>query len=150
MARLDLGEQHEGRRPGHRGTRLRVGPRRGVGAMTHGRADDLVVRRVEVDLVDPVAVPVVGAQHGRGRVGELRIGLEPRGADQAADLVEFRLVPCRAERPDRFGERQIGAVLVEAGPGRRLVGDLMGGVRRGSLRPEAGRGCGDGHLGDPV
>lgn len=83
---------------------------------------------------------------GRG-MGELRVELEPSGADQGADPVQFRFVPGRPEGADGLGERQVGAVLVEVHPGRCLVGDLVGEVRRGGPRPRVGPVLGDGHGG---
>ncbi len=82
VAGFDLCEEHE-----HRGARdvragLRVGPRRGVGAAREGVAEDAVVGRVVLDLVEPEAPPVVRIRHRRVEVRELRVPLERFRADE--------------------------------------------------------------------
>ena len=65
-------------------TRPVVGPRRGVHAVTDGRAHQFVVGGVVFDLVDAVAVAVVGVQDGLIAVGELTPALRLRSLPDSA------------------------------------------------------------------
>ena len=92
----------------------RAGARRSPRAPRAGPADgdvhQRVPGRVEVDLVDPVAVPVVGAQHGRVRVGldapALRL-LRAGPAAEGGQAVEG-LRPRRTAAPPRPARRRPG------------------------------------------
>jgi hypothetical protein len=89
-------------------------------------AHQLVPGGVELDLVDPVAVAVVGAQLRRVLVGQPAPFLRPLAAGQAAQLGE------RGERgvvrvpPGRLDEDGVTRDRVVADQRRNLVGDLVG------------------------
>ena len=61
MARVGLRPDVEAGGPRHMGARAIVGPGGGVQPVLDRGAQQLVVARVVVDLVEPVAVAVVGA-----------------------------------------------------------------------------------------
>ena len=71
-------------------------------------AHDAVVRRVELDVVDPVAPPVVRLQLRRDRVRQIGVMLEIRAADEPADPLEFGGIRLRGERAYRIDEGDIG------------------------------------------
>ena len=92
-----------------------------------GRHQLVVVREV-VDLVDPVAVPVVGAQDGRVLVGEPALLLRLLAAGQRAELAHLVLGPAGALAVQALEQgRVVGSVVTDER--RRLVGDLVGGHR---------------------
>ncbi len=70
VAGLGLGPDEELGRPGHVRAGPLVGPGRGVQAVPDRGGHQLVPGRMEVDLVDPVAARVVGAQHRLVHVGQ--------------------------------------------------------------------------------
>jgi len=81
VARLDLREQHEGR--GTRSVRAwsRICPGRRVRARCHRLLDDVMIRRVILDLVDAIAKSVVSVQLRLDSIGALGILLEFGRAD---------------------------------------------------------------------
>ena len=79
-----------------------VGPRGGVQAVADRHRHQLVVGGVVLDLVDAVAVAVVGAQHRLVAIGELTPALRLRAARQRAefgDLVEAPLAALADRAP---------------------------------------------------
>ena len=124
VPRLGAAPQVELRGPGHVRTRAGVPPRRGVHPGADGHVHQLVPGRVELDLVDAVAEPVVGAQHGRVLVGQPAPVLRLGGAGAAADLADLRLRPAGALAAQRV---QHGRVVGYVVPGQRrgLVEDLV-------------------------
>ena len=78
----------------HVRARTVVGPRCGVQSVPDGHLHQLVVRRVVLDLVDPVSVPVVGVQHRAVAVGQLTPALRGRATrdrTEFGDLVDTPL-----------------------------------------------------------
>ena len=89
------------------GARAVVGPRRGVQAVADGDRHQLVVGGVVFDLVDAVAVAVVGVQDRLVAVGQFAPALRLRAARQRAefgDLVEAPLPPSRISASVSTGE----------------------------------------------
>ena len=145
MTGLDLREQHEGRRTRDVRPRPRMRPRRGVRSRPHRLAEDAVIGRVVLHLVDAVAPPVEGAELRLVDVGALRIPLEPIAADEQAGRGELGARPSGIVPLDRFAEREVRRELVDADARRRLVGHAVGAhagppsVRRtGATLPAAG------------
>src|SRR5204862_7261406 len=84
----------------------------------------LVVRRVVLDLVDPVAVAVMGAQDRLVAIGELAPALRLPAAGQRpefGDLVEAPLAALADQRLGQYG-RCRGVVVLQR---RYLIGDDM-------------------------
>ena len=105
-------------------TRPVVGPRRGVQAVLDRGAHQLVVGGVVLDLVDTVAVAIVGVQYGPVAVGQLAPPLRLRRAGYRADrghLVEAPLPAFADQRLDEY-RRGCRVVLLQR---RDLVGDDM-------------------------
>ncbi len=128
VARLCLGPYVELRGPGHVGARPLVRPRCRVQPVADRGLHQGVPGGVELDLVDPVAVPVVAAQHRRVLVGQPGLLLRVRAAGQVPKLVQFPGGPPGAFPLDRLQQGRIGGHVV-AGQRRHLVADLMGSVR---------------------
>jgi hypothetical protein len=125
MPRLDLRPDEQPGRPGHVCSGPVVGPRRSGQAFPDGDPHQLVPGRVELDLVDPVPEPVVGAQPRLVPVGVggplLRLG----GAGELPEPVQVTDGPRRTLPRDPGEQRGIGGDVV-VDQGRRLVENLMG------------------------
>ena len=86
------------------GARPVVGPRRGVQAVADGHLHQLVVGGVVLDLVDAMAVAVMGVQDRLVAVGELAPALRLRTAGQRAELGDLVEAPLPAFALQRLGE----------------------------------------------
>ena len=125
-ARFGLGEAHEGRCAGDVGAGLRLAPGEGVELVRDAEPHQLVPGGVELGLVDPVAVAVVGAELRRVLVGEPP-ELDHVGA--AGDLADRRDLldgPVGALPADCLTHHRVGGEDVVVGQRRGLVGDLVG------------------------
>ena len=128
---LGLAPHVELRRAGHVRARLAGRPRGRVQAVRDRHRHQGVPGRMVVDLVDPVAVPVVRPEPGDVLVGEPGLLLGLLGASQGAELVQLGkhgaglLAVQRLEQP---------RVLRHVVPGERrdLVEHLMRNVRSGA------------------
>src|SRR6202042_979767 len=101
-----------------------VGPRRGVQSVLDRDPHQLVVGRVVFDLVDAVAIAVVGAQDGPVALGQLAPALGLPGAGNGADrghLVQAPLTAFADQRLDKDRGRCRVVLLQE----RDLVDDGM-------------------------
>src|ERR1019366_9410949 len=87
----------------------------------------LVPRGVEFHLVDPVAEPVVGAQHGRVLIGKPGLALRLRQSRQQAELAHL-------------GHSPAGALPLQRGQQRRIAGHVVPGQRRGLIDDLVGKG----------
>ena len=121
---LGLGEAHEGGAAGDVGAGPRVAPGGAVQLVFHRGPEQLVPGGVELDLVDAVAVAVVGLQLRPVLVGEpsqlLRLGRAGELADRGDPLASPSRRP--RGRPPRPATR-VGLEDVVVGQRRRLVGD---------------------------
>ena len=129
-AGLGLGEAHEGGRAGDVGSRLRLAPGQRMGAVGDVHLHQLVPRRVELDLVDPVAEAVVGAELGRVLVrhpAELDRRRPPGDLADGPDRVDRKVA---ALAGDGLDERPVRLEDVVVGERRRLVGHRVGRVGR--------------------
>ena len=88
------------------GARPVVGPRRGVQAVTDRHRHELVVGGVVLDLVDAVAVAVVGVQDRLIAVGQLAPALRLRAAGECAELGDLVEAPLTALADQRLGEHR--------------------------------------------
>src|ERR1700686_5850569 len=89
---------------------------------------ELVPSGVEIDLVDAVAIAVVGAQYRLVLVGESppEILRPTPPSDQLAERGGALLGPPAALAPQRLNEREVGGEDVDALQGRGLVEDFVG------------------------
>ncbi len=111
--------------PGDMRSRLGARPRGRMQAMADCSCHELMPGWMEVDLVYPVAVPVVGTQHGRVLVGLPR-ELDNLGrAGHQAERVQFWDHPGRAVLGDS-GQQRLICRDIMAGQRRDLISDLMG------------------------
>ncbi len=125
---LDLTPDQQSRGPSELGQAGGVrGPRRPGQAVAHRGVHQAVPRRVELDLVDAPAVPVVRAQDRRVLVGQPppveglgRPGDLPKSVQRA--LVDEAL----AVLSDCVPQRPVGRIQVEAVQGWRLVRHVVG------------------------
>jgi len=90
---------------------------------------------VELDLVDTVAVAIVGAQLRPVLVCQPAQRLRVPAAGVSADRGDPLLGPLRALATDRLDQRPIGLVDVVVDQGGRLVEDLVG-LLRAWVRPK--------------
>ena len=81
-----------------------VCPRRGVQAVADRDRHQLVVRRVVLDLVDAVAVAVVGAQDRLVAVGELAPALRLPAAGERPEFGDLVEAPLAALADQRLGQ----------------------------------------------
>jgi hypothetical protein len=88
---------------------------------------------MELDLVDPMPVPVVGDQPGLEPVGLVRPALRFRGAGQLPEPVQVADGPGRALARHAGQQRGIGRDVV-VDQGRGLVEHLVGRHTRKSTR----------------
>ena len=93
--------------------------------MLDRHAQQLVPGGVELDLVDAVAVAVVGAELRRVLVGEGAEALGALAAGQRADRGDPLLGPVGALAAHRLDQRPVGLEEVVVDQRRRLVGDLV-------------------------
>src|SRR4029077_8441536 len=140
-AALGLHQEGEHRGAGDVGARARFAPGRRVQALVDADPHQFVPGAVELDLVDTVAVAVVGAQLGllfvRLEAPADRLG----GAADGAQLARLLLGPAGALALQRLGQDAIGVEGVVVLQRRRLVEDLMGAARlalRRGHRPNCG------------
>ena len=112
---FDLPEQHEQRRPGDVRPRLLGHPRQRLHVRLQTEAQQRVPGRVELDLVDPLAVAVVRAEHRRMLVREPP-PLERLPAQHASERGDARLERAAALTLESLGERP---VLRRTGRSRR-------------------------------
>ena len=94
---------------------------------TEGKPHQLVVRGVIVNLVEPVAVAVVGAQFGRMTVGIAREDLHLLAAHECAEFLRARRDPFRTVARDRVAEHGVFFPGIEPGSRRRLIQVVHGG-----------------------
>ncbi|ESU47873.1 hypothetical protein P376_4149 [Streptomyces sp. HCCB10043] len=116
--------QHEAAGPGDMGPGPLVGPGGARQPRPHRGVHQRVIGRVELDLVDPVAETVVGAQLRLMPIGLVGPVLRLLAADVAAETVQLVDVPLRALAAYPFEQhRVVGGVV----PGERwgLVGHLV-------------------------
>lgn len=125
MTGLDLGEEHEGGRPGDMCSGSRVGPTAAVGTVGDRIADDAVIGRMELHRVDPVAPPVMTGEDRRIGVRQLGVPLEIGPADKGADCRQLAAGPSGAEPGNGLGERRIGGELIDLRTRRSLVEHLV-------------------------
>ena len=130
VSRLDLRPHDEaGGPPGVGAAAGRAGPRLGGQAGTDGDLHEVVVRRVELHRVDPLAGRGVRAQRRRDPVGLVGPGAHPLGAGEGSEVVESRgadRVVGRHPPLDGLREGRVAAQHVEAARGRDDVGDDVG------------------------
>ncbi len=119
-AGLDLAEQHEER--GARDVRsgLPLDPRQGLHVRLEADPEERVPRRVELDLVDPLAVPVMRSQPGRVLVGK-PAPVERVASEQFAERGDPLLPGLATLAAESLDERRVLLVEVVAGERRRLV-----------------------------
>ena len=126
-AALDLIEQERRGGPSDVGAGPAARPRAGRGPARRSRGPAGRARRGELDLVDPLAEPVVAAQFRRVAVGLLA---EPRSlgrAEPGAEAREPRLGPQPRALPRGTPRRAPGPARTDCAlERRRLVLDLMG------------------------
>ena len=101
-----------------------VGPRRGVQAVADRDLHQLVVGGVVLDLVDAVAVAVVGAQDRLVAVGQLAPALRLRAAGERPEFGDLVEAPLPALADQRLGQDRRGGRVVVLQL-RDLVGDDM-------------------------
>src|SRR3954452_6819860 len=82
--------------------------------------------RIELDLVDPVAVAVVGPQHGQIGVGAATVGDGLGRAGDDAEVAHAVNAPVATLADERFLERDVELVEVLVLERNRLVEDLVG------------------------
>jgi hypothetical protein len=111
-----------------------IGPGRRVQAVADGGAHQRVPGGVKFHLVDPVAPPVVAAQHGRMLVGQPGLLARDGGARAAAQGVQLIGGPAGAFPRGRLQQRRVVRYVV-AGQRRNLVTDLMRGMRTQCRKP---------------
>ena len=112
------------RRAHDMGARPVVGPRGGVQAMGDRRAHQLVIGRVEFDLIDAVPVTVVGVQDRAITVGQRTPALGLRPARDRAELGDLVQAPQPALADQRFDQhRRRRGVVIHQRP--NLIGDHM-------------------------
>ena len=136
-AGLDLGEREEAGRACDVYTGARVAPGRSMQRVLDAEPEQLVPGGVELDLVDPVAEAVVGAQLRRVLVREPS-PFERLAAEQLAEPAQRLVRPAGALARDRLDERPVLAVEVVALERRRLVPGARGDGRHGVIVLRAG------------
>jgi hypothetical protein len=97
MPGLELRRQVEARRPhlvAPAGLGGAILPDRGMQPARHRAAHQRVIGGVEVDGVDPLALPVMRPQHRRFDIGEARCLLRLGRQHEAADIVEILADGC--------------------------------------------------------
>ena len=119
-AGLDLAQQHEQGRPSDVRARLRLDPRQRVHPRLEPEPEQRVPRRVELDLVDALAVAIVRPEPRRMLVRE-PAPFERLAAERLAEGGDL-LLPGRAALPAQpLDERGVLLVQVVARERRRLV-----------------------------
>src|SRR5207244_12664345 len=98
----------------------------------------LMPGRVKLDLVDPVAKPVVRAQARRIVVG-LKAPVDRfLSAGQGPQLVDEVMRPGGAFALERLTERRVGCEQVVVEERRRLIATHLTALRRGAVTPSSG------------
>ena len=92
--------------------------------LAHGNLEQAMPGRMEVDLVDPVPVAVVGAQDGRVGVGLDPPGDRLVGGGDPAQLAEAGRGPSTTLAGHGFDQGEVAAEEVLLSQRRRLVEDL--------------------------
>jgi hypothetical protein len=128
---LDLRPAQIPDRAAHVRVWVRVAPRSAGQAVLDGGAHQVVPVRVELHLVDPVAVPVVGAQPGRVLVGDAAPLLCLLATGQPAEVGQGLQRRGVGVADARLGQHRVTGDGVVPDQRRGLVGDL---VRRAHAR----------------
>ena len=102
-------------------------------AMGENPAHQHVVTRVELDLVDALALAVVAVQHRRVQVGQPRVGLHLGLANLIAQGSQGRGVEPGGMERERIAQGQVAAEQVRADQRRTLVGHLVRACIHGRL-----------------
>ena len=89
-----------------------VGPRGGVQAVADGRPHQFVIRRVVLDLVDPVAVAVMGVQDRHVAVGQVAPALRGGTAGQRAEFGDLVHTPSPALADEGLHQHRRGRGIV--------------------------------------
>ncbi len=127
MTGLDLGQQHEHRSARDVGSRPQLAPGPCVSTELNRGAHNLVIGGMVGDLVDAMAVAVVGLKPRRVGVGLIRPALEILRADQPAGLVQALARPARVVALHALRERQVKLKLVHTNARDALVEHLVRG-----------------------
>ena len=141
VAGFDLGEEHEPYGAFDVGSRPGMSPGIGVRFRVERVADDPVVSRVELDLVDAVAPVVVGPQHRSVDVGQAGVIDEVGAADERSDAFEFVARGTRSIVGERIPQSRIQREFVDISPRRRLVEHCMRRPRSGGVRRRCCGAC---------
>ena len=112
-------------RAGHVRAGTPVGPRSGVDAVAHRDIHQLVIGRVVLDLVDPVAVAVIRVQHRRVDVGQPAPLQRLRTSAEPTQFAHLGARPAGAFASQTVLQRRV-VRRVEVDQRRRLVEDVMG------------------------
>ena len=120
VAGFDLAHQGEERRPRDVRSFALIAPRQRVQAVFDARPEQGVPRRVELDLVDPIAEAIVGAQPRRVFV-RLPTPLERLARQQRAERGHTLSRPTRAVAVESLRERAVLEEEVVPDERRRLV-----------------------------
>ena len=120
-ARVDLAPRVHQRRAHDVRTGLRISPRQRVDLALDRLAQAPVPRRVELDLVDAVAVAVVRAQARLVALGALGVLDRLDAARQLARVAQPVDAPAAALALERLAQRQVGIEDVVGRDRRRLV-----------------------------
>ena len=127
MAGLDLAHRHEQRVPGDTCT-FAGSPFEGerVKTVTDRRLHEPMPRRVELDLVDATAVPVVSVQLRRVLVGKVPLVEPVRRSDLSGERFDVVGRPRGTLACNSRGQHRVRRVEVVVGERRRLVEDVVG------------------------
>ena len=120
-----LGEDEEHRRPRHVGAGAWLAPWQRVQAVGNRQLHEPMPGRMKLDLVDALAVAVVGAQHRRKGVG-LDAPVDRLPSGDGAELADAVERPPAALALQRVGEGVIALERVVAAQRRRLIEHFVG------------------------
>ncbi len=109
-------------------TGTRLVERQGVDPVGDRASQKRVVGGMELDLVDPIAPPIVGLQDRRAGVGEPREFLRLGARDLRAEGDQAVLRPVPSVSHDSLAQRLVRLVGVEVLKRRNLVRDLVRGT----------------------
>ena len=113
-------------------------------------AQQPVPGRVELDLVDPVAVAVVGAQDRLVALGAPAVLARLDAPGDRAGLAGAVDAPAAALALERLLQRQVDLEQVDRLQRRRLVEDLAGGIGDVDRGHDSGAAAGQRPLGHPI
>ncbi len=124
MARLDLAKEHEDGGTRDAGSRLGIAPGQGVGFVLDGVAQNFMIGRVIMNLVNSAPNPVEGQEFRGMTLRFFGLLLELRTSDKVAHRLKTTASPVGTVTLNALHERSVGVILIDPFARGHLIGNI--------------------------